>query len=36
MRQKCAHIPGAGPPTLAQQFTGKDKFPSQHPWFGYK
>mmetsp|Transcript_62145 Transcript_62145/g.110764 ORF Transcript_62145/g.110764 Transcript_62145/m.110764 type:complete len:189 (-) Transcript_62145:1243-1809(-) len=23
-------------PTSVQNYTGRDKFPSQHPWFGYK
>ena len=25
-----------GPPTAAESYTGRDKFPSQHPWFGFK
>jgi hypothetical protein len=25
-----------GPPTARESYTGRDKFPSQHPWFGYK
>ena len=23
-------------PTASGSFTGREKFPSQHPWFGYK
>ena len=36
MAAKARHVGPVGPPTAAQSFTGREKFPSQHPWFGYK
>ena len=35
MAAKARHVGPVGP-TAAQSFTGREKFPSQHPWFGYK
>ncbi len=35
MRAK-ARGPAAMPPTDQSGYTGREKFPSQHPWFGYK
>eukprot|EP00965_Chrysotila_dentata_P061734 2044898-Pleurochrysis_carterae.AAC.3 len=39
MRSKARMVPQRGPapmPIAAQNFTGREKFPSQHPWHGYK
>ena len=35
MHAKARHVGPSGPPP-PETYTGKDKFPSQHPWHGYK
>ena len=40
MRQYASRVPSsavvaATQPAVAQHWTGKTKWPSQHPWFGY-
>ena len=45
MGTKARHVQPIGPsgpprpqagPSAGDSYTGRDKFPSQHPWFGYK